>query len=231
MGSSSLYELLRICTVRIAVLGRAGHGTGFFVAPGRILTCAHVVKASRPNTDMVEVFWDGQPHHAQIMQLAPESDLALLQIDLKDHPCVWLSQEDMPFDHLYGYGYPDNRPGGDPATFTLEGKGGHQGGQLKFKAGQVRPGLSGAPILNVRTGHVCGVVQSTRDRASDLGGRAVSASTVFQVFPELEAQQRLFHREDQRWTNCLWEYPVRTQQGRNRQGMLKKVRAFWITEV
>src|SRR2546421_9339103 len=126
MRSSSLYELLHLCTVRVSVVGRAGHGTGFFVAPGRILTCAHVVKAAQPNTDIVEALWDGQPHPARIMQFEPASDLALLQIDLKNHPCVLLSQEDMPFDHLYSYGYPDNRPGGDPATFTLEGKGAHQ---------------------------------------------------------------------------------------------------------
>jgi hypothetical protein len=230
MGSS-LYELLHLCTVRISVPGRSGHGTGFFVAPGRILTCAHVVKAAQPNSDMVEAFWDGQSHPARIMQLVLHADLALLQVDQKDPPCVLLSQEDMPFDHLYSYGYPDDRPGGDPATFTLEGKAGNQEGQLKFKAGQVRPGLSGAPILNVRTCRVCGVIQRTRDRASDLGGRAISATTVFQVFPELEAQQRLFHRKDQRWANALWEYPVRTQQGQNRQRMLKKVRSFWITGV
>jgi len=165
------------------------------------------------------------------MQLVLDADLALLQVDLKEHPCVLFSQEYTPFDHLYSYGYPDNRPSGDPATFTLEGKAGNQEVQLKFKAGQVRPGLSGAPILNVRTGCVCGVVERTRDRASDLGGRAISATTVFQVFPELEALQRLFHRKDQRWANCLWEYPARTQQGQNRQRMLKKVRAFWITGV
>ena len=119
MGSS-LYELLHLCTVRISVPGRSGHGTGFFVAPGRILTCAHVVKVAQPNSDMVEVFWDGQSHPVRIMQLVLDADLALLQVDLKDHCCVLLSQEDMPFDHLYSYGYPDDRPGGDPATFTLE---------------------------------------------------------------------------------------------------------------
>lgn len=164
----SLYELLRLCTLRISVPGRTGHGTGFFVAPGCILTCAHVVKAALANNDMVEVFWEGQPHPARIMQLVLDADLVLLQVDLKGHPCVLLSQEEMPFDPLYSYGYPDKPAGGDAVTFTLE-KAGDRDRQLKFTAGQVRPGLSGAPILNVRTGLVCGVIQLTRDRASDLG--------------------------------------------------------------
>src|SRR5215831_13606046 len=38
----SLIDLLHRCTVKLTV-GR-GYGTGFFVAPGLILTCAHVVK-------------------------------------------------------------------------------------------------------------------------------------------------------------------------------------------
>ncbi len=37
-----LYELLRRCTVRLSASGI--QGTGFFVAPDLILTCAHVVK-------------------------------------------------------------------------------------------------------------------------------------------------------------------------------------------
>jgi len=201
----SLYELLRDCTVRISLQGKTGHGTGFFVAPGLILTCAHVVKDVQSGTSSAEVYWHGQLHPAQITRLLPDTDLALLQVNVIEHPCVFLQEEVIPFDTLYSYGYPDDHSSGDPATFTLEGKAGEQGEQLKFKRGQVRPGLSGAPILNMRTGYVCGVVQLTRDRASDLGGRAIPTSTVFRVFPELVARHHQFHQRDKRWTNCLQE--------------------------
>jgi hypothetical protein len=40
-----LEELLQCCTIKITILSQIGWGTGFFVAPGLILTCAHVVKA------------------------------------------------------------------------------------------------------------------------------------------------------------------------------------------
>lgn len=39
-----LEELLQHCVVKI-VSNRGGWGTGFFVAPNQILTCAHVVRA------------------------------------------------------------------------------------------------------------------------------------------------------------------------------------------
>lgn len=198
-----LFELLHQCTVRISVPGKTGHGTGFFVAPGLILTCTHVIKAAQPIISSAEMFWKGQSYPVQIMKLQEELDLALLQANLTDHPCAYLNEEVIPFDALYSYGYPDDHINGDPATFTLEGKAGTQGEQLKFKTGQVRPGLSGAPLLNVRTGYVCGIVQLTRDRNNDLGGRAIPTTTVLRVFPELILKQQHYHLNDQRWANCL----------------------------
>ncbi len=198
-----LYELLRQCTVRISVSGKIGHGTGFFVAPGLVLTCAHVVKAAQSSMNAVEVYRNGQSYIAQIMKLQQEHDLALLQVSLTDHSCVYLHEEAIPFDVLYSYGYPDDHPDGDPVTFSLEGIAGKQGEQLKFKSGQVRPGLSGAPLLNVRRRHVCGIVQLTRDRHNDLGGRAIPTTIVFRVFPEIITLQQQFHQQNKRWMNCL----------------------------
>jgi hypothetical protein len=202
-----LYELLRQCTVRVAVQGKTGHGTGFFVAPGLVLTCAHVIKAAQPYPLSIEVYWKGQFYLAQITKLQQAHDLALLKVSLTNHPCVYLHDEVIPFDDLYSYGYPDDHPDGDPATFTLEGKAGDRREQLKFKTGQVRPGLSGAPLLNTRTGYVCGIVQRTRDRSNDLGGRAISTGAVFRLFSsEITVQQRQFHLSDRRWAECLEEF-------------------------
>ena len=100
-----------------------------------------------------------------------ESDLALLRVDLVAHPAVFLDSEAQPGDSCYCYGYSDEYPGGDPATLTCEGWSGEQHEHLKLKMGQIRPGFSGAPLLNLRTGMVCGIMQRTRDRSTDLGGR------------------------------------------------------------
>ena len=119
-----LYDLLRQCTVRVSISGKAGHGTGFFVAPGLILTCTHVIKTVQQAATSIEVYFKGQLHPAQIMKTLSDPDLALLQVSLTGHPCVLLHEEALPFDMLYSFGYPDDHPDGDPATFSLEGKAG-----------------------------------------------------------------------------------------------------------
>ena len=197
----SLYELLRQCTVRVSVPKKIRHGTGFFVAPGMILTCAHVVEDAQPNE--VEVYWHDQPHPAQSIKRQEDYDLALLRVNVSDHPCVYLHDEPMLRDPVDSYGYSDTFPHGD--TITGECEGWTQDTQLllKFKMAQVRPGMSGAPLLNERTGSVCGIVKQSRDRESDLGGRAIPTTTVLSVFPELVDLQQAFHQQDPRWMNGL----------------------------
>ncbi len=203
----SLREQLRRCTVQLLV-PKKSLGTGFFVAPGLILTCAHVVQIAQENNTPIEVSaWDGRaigPGSIQkfvvekiparenlpgqkIQYLYP--DLALLQVKLMDRPCVYLDKQVSSGDLLYTYGYPDNYPGGDEVEFAFEGESriDQQRYLLKFKSGEARPGFSGAPLLNLSTGGVCGVVQTTR--GSDQGGRAIPVSIVFQEFPELPAPQ------------------------------------------
>ncbi|MGH2510078.1 MAG: trypsin-like peptidase domain-containing protein, partial [Ktedonobacteraceae bacterium] len=56
----SLRVLVKLCTVRLLVQG-IGKGTGFFVAPGLVLTCAHVVAEAVESQLPVTVHtWDGQ---------------------------------------------------------------------------------------------------------------------------------------------------------------------------
>ena len=43
---------------------------------------------------------------------------------------------------------------------------------------QVRPGASGAPLLNIATGAICGLVKSSRGRAEAMGGRAIPVDAV-----------------------------------------------------
>jgi HEAT repeat protein len=206
-----LYELLRQCTVRVSVSGKTGHGTGFFVDRGLVLTCAHVIKEAQTDATSIDIYWKEHTYKAHISELRQEHDLVLLQVGLVDHPCVYLHEKATPFDSLYSYGYPDDHPSGDSATFTLEGKAGEQDEQLKLKTGQVRPGMSGAPLLNVSTRHVCGIIQITRDRHNDLGGRAIPTVIVFQAFDGFSAQHQLFHQQNKVWTDALWENIARTK--------------------
>jgi hypothetical protein len=183
----------------------ASQGTGFFVAPGRILTCAHVVEDMHDKAAPIDIEWDGKPYPATILdyRAKPYPDLALLQVKPGDHPCVYLNGAIEVGDTLYSYGYTDEYPDGDSVTAKYEGPSGGASSLLKFKEGQVRPGLSGSPLLNQRTGAVCGIVKRTRARETDLGGRAIPCATILAELDELSGLQQRFHRADPGWRDCM----------------------------
>ncbi|MCG6134343.1 MAG: serine protease [Nostoc sp. LLA-1] len=195
------YDLQR-CTVRLNFA--SSQGTGFFVAPNWILTCAHVVQSAKDNP--VEVFWktENQNYTATVTQLyeAP-IDLALLKLqgNCLSHPCVELdSTEPNTNDNCYTFGYPKSRGNdysqGDSASFRYEGISWKEDIKLyKLKQGQVNSGFSGSPLLNLQTGKVCGIVHLSRDESSDLGGRAVSAQVIQEKFPDIFRQNQEFHQQ------------------------------------
>ncbi|GHO77432.1 hypothetical protein KSD_52030 [Ktedonobacter sp. SOSP1-85] len=220
----ALRNLLRACTVSLSVQG-GGRGTGFFVAPGRILTCAHVVEAARRRGLPISAFnCKGESlgmvqieryecdviQNIQVLKDRQASelypDLALLRIEPEDHPCVFLDarpEQMHTHDELYGYGYDELRfKGGGEVTFKFEGFSwiDEQRYLLKLREGQAQPGLSGAPLIHVGSGGVCGVMQQRRGTQGEIGGWAIPASTVLGVMPELtEAQQH----QNTRWQQAL----------------------------
>jgi hypothetical protein len=214
--AQSLYGLLHECTVKL-VLPKLSQGTGFFVAPGFILTCAHVVDAAQKQSTAIEVHWGSQIISAHIEEFrdTPYPDLALLRANLPTHPCVLLRGGAEPFSQLYSYGYPDNDPesAASSVTFESEGWAGRHQELLKFKLGQVRPGRSGSPLFNRETGTVCGIVQITLDRNSMLGGKGLLTQAILREFPQLDALQQRFHQQDKQWIERL------TQQQRNALGL------------
>ncbi|MEQ8971019.1 MAG: trypsin-like peptidase domain-containing protein [Coleofasciculus sp. C1-SOL-03] len=204
---SPLEDLLEQCTVKLSIRGQMGWGTGFFVAPELILTCAHVVRAKgKP----VQVRWQKQENwsEAVVEDLLPDPyDLALLRVMLPtdaNPPCVYLDEAIQSRDPLYLFGYPDQDfPNGCPVTLNCEGLTGDEPELIKLALGQVRPGMSGAPLLNQRTGKVCGMVKFTRDRSFDLGGGAVPTAAILEQFPQLREFQQQFHQRDRRWRDLV----------------------------
>jgi hypothetical protein len=198
-------KLLQQCTLRVSVPG--GHGTGFFVAPQLILTCAHVVKSANP--EKINVFWQYQNQQyiasRENIQLQKHLDLAILKLNFPDldHPCVNfdLSSPELS-DDLFSYGYPQDYPDGDSATFKYEGESIKNNSLLyKLKEGQAKSGTSGSPLLNLRTGKVCGILNLSRDLNMDLGGRAVPVSIIFDQFPELAKLNQRFHQNNSKKTD------------------------------
>jgi len=218
-----LEELLKQCTVRLSVPGTS-LGTGFFVAPGQILTCAHVVKTAREKDLKIEAYlWDGTPIGTALIQtfltekivvsspvkpveyLYP--DLTLLQVEHRDHPCVYLDTKVRSGDILYSFGYTGFYPQGDAARFTYVGESqiDSQRYLLQFQAGIASPGLSGAPLLNLMTGGVCGIVQKNRNLENTEGGRGIPVSIAMKL-PELKdvvSEQQEFHQQNRQWHDSL----------------------------
>jgi hypothetical protein len=186
-------ENLKECTVRLQ--GVDGElGTGFFVAPGLVLTCFHVVKTTYSQKQIILAEWQNQQFNASVEALPsnPEIvDLALLKLENAPHTHLWVTLDVNPAigDELYTFGYTRDYLNGEPATFECEGFDGDNPPLMKFKAGQVRSGLSGSAIINQKTGKVCGIVKRSRDVDFDLGGRAVPISVVLATFPTLSQQQ------------------------------------------
>lgn len=203
---NQLEELLQQCTVKLTLPGRMGWRTGFFVAQEWILTCAHVVQES--NGQSAQVQWQKRKLEAVVERSLPDPhDLALLRVTLPidaDPACVYLDEEICSRDPLYLFGYPDQDfPNGCPVTFSCEGLTGDEPALIKFALGQVRPGMSGSPLLNQRTGKVCGMVKFTRDRSFDLGGGAIPTGVILKQFPQLRNLQQQFHQLDRRWSDLV----------------------------
>jgi hypothetical protein len=187
--------------VRIAAAGATG--TGFFVAPGQLLTCAHVIAPASGDLTRVRIEHLGKSYTPRLLKHLPGQfpDLALLSVDLSDHPVVFFDTNLAPGAPLYAFGFTERYPAGEPATVEYEGQAQLAPGSalMKFKGGQIIPGLSGAPLLNLSNWTVAGLVKSTRDRASDLGGGGISTRTILEQLPELAPLQAVVHNFDKRW--------------------------------
>lgn len=210
-----VFDHLAKCVARIYA-GDAT-GTGFFVAPGQLLTCAHVMAAAKGKPARLRVEYAGTVYAARLLRMldGPFPDLALLSVDVPNHPVVLLSPEVAPGTRLYAFGFTERYPGGEPTTVEYEGQArlDLESGLMKFKGGQIIPGLSGAPLLNMDNWAIAGIVKSTRDRASDLGGGGVSSQTILEVLPEITPLQRKFHSSDKRWMEASQQQRERGDAG------------------
>ena len=101
-------------------------------------------------------------------------------------------------DELYTFGFKDPNKGGEPyemkALYFTEG-----GGLLKVVEGQIVPGLSGAPLLDLQTGAASAMIAQSLDPTFDLGGFAVPMQRVFRAFPGLEERNHEFHYGSSAW--------------------------------
>jgi hypothetical protein len=203
-----LLSLLRAATVRIDV-GGVHSGSGFFVAPGHVVTCHHVIEPAlvpEPDWGMVGIH-DSTGAVWRVTDRSrfnKDADLASLRVNgSAGAPVARLDEGVGTDDQLYTWGFPSDKQDGVPATFETEGRRGGQESWIKFKSGQVVKGMSGAPLLNRRTGGVAGIMKRTRGAEQDLGGYGISVETLLRTFQYLSKANSDGLREDPRWRNAM----------------------------
>ncbi|KWX67641.1 acid resistance serine protease MarP [Mycobacterium sp. NAZ190054] len=138
-------------------------GTGFVVAPNRVMSNAHVVAGS----DSVTIEVDGQSYDAGVVSYDPDADISILDVpDLPSTPLQFVDAEAQPGTDGIVMGYPG---GGDftatPArvreVIELNGPDIYRSTTVTREVytirGTVRQGNSGGPMIN-RQGKVLGVV-------------------------------------------------------------------------
>jgi len=214
MPRASLESLLRAVCVPVTAEGQVG--SGFFVTPDRIVTCAHVVMVgSKPcnsitarieGTDRELVVVDGSLRRGRGLP-----DLILLKVVGRQskRPYAALASAVDLSDELWVWGYPAGPyRKGDSGILRYQGMSRREDdvGLLKTMGLPLDPGFSGAPVLNLRTGVVCGMVRLGSQSPPVV--RLVPAEVIVSNYAELRRYQQLPHR-NRRWLDCLSDEQLR----------------------
>ncbi|MCB0949195.1 MAG: acid resistance serine protease MarP [Mycobacterium sp.] len=167
LANSAVVALTRPSVVKVRGVApscqKVLEGSGFVVAPNRVMSNAHVVAGSESVT--VEV--DGQTYDADVVSYDPDADISILDVaDLPSAPLQFAEEEALPGTDGIVMGYPG---GGDfvatPSrvreVIELNGPDIYRTTTVTREVytirGTVRQGNSGGPMIN-RSGKVLGVV-------------------------------------------------------------------------
>lgn len=221
-----LKRLTDECTVKIPAPGVTG-GSGFFVAPGIVLSCAHVVldRETREPARTVTVEWREASTTGTVRAMLGGGewqypDLCVIELaePPRDHPWVMLNDVDPargPELYLTGYNwvYRGEAPGFRGTHARLDGPQDLDDARLwAFADCEVPEGMSGGPILQVRTGLIVGVVKTRRRRDSTMGGVMIPGSAIRDSFPDVWERNRGEGRNGQwyglRSAQREWSHPL-----------------------
>ncbi|MEU0601643.1 serine protease [Streptomyces sp. NPDC006393] len=186
-------------------------GTGFLVSPDTVLTCAHVVSGCEGVPLSVEA--EGSSLAAEVVRMEPRvggagiiheyPDLAELRLS---EPAaglagVWLDEaapaQSEPVS-VHGFSGHTLDPGVQPDTLDLR-VAGRSGRFVRLQGDQVVRGFSGGPVLNLRTGRVCGILKASRNEKDVSGGWLIPVAAVESCSPGLVQRNAWAHGPGTEW--------------------------------
>jgi hypothetical protein len=224
--------LLSACSVRLDI-DAGPRGTAFFVAPGYAVTAAHVIDGavSLP----VQLTEGSRSWHGYVADVRPRlagnitnespypaPDVALIKIDDgPEHACALLATQRLDLGSRVmtrGYTSTFDRLSVTAETETFRLTGTLETPDpgctlLKLGHGEVTQGMSGAPVLELGAGEVIGMLRTSRQLDSDLGGWVVPAGLIRLLWPEdVGLGNDLFHQADSRWHQAAAQLGGRTSE-------------------
>ena len=198
--ASTPADALPACCVRIDVGGRHA-GSGFFAAPGVVVTSNHVLRLGDVSSDeagasISVISPTGVSFRVlDTREVSEEDDLAILRVEPADaHAFALLDTGFRARDPFSTFGFPEDRPDGAPVALVAE-RWLEPDRTLSVAEAGIGRGMSGSPVLNRRTGAVCGVltrggVQPDRDAT---GCHVVSVRRLFTLSPTLSSANFRHH--------------------------------------
>jgi hypothetical protein len=187
----------------LSVCNKSGKpvGTGFIATESLVITCAHVIESagSRPGSDVQLQNSNGDILNAKVLSeywRAPSAeDIAILKLSKawpKDAPLAIFGETEKIANHNFRtYGFPNVRGiDGLIGTGVILGKTTIQGlPVLQLRSQEVTPGFSGAPILDIDSRRVVGMVSAITppDNYQRLGETAFAtpSEVLVGIYPEL----------------------------------------------
>ena len=191
-------------TAIVPIATNLGTGTGFAVNNNTtVLTAYHVVEGA----DSITANYSAGKVKIEIIDTAPQYDLALLKLDEPTDSFFTLSESYTTADEVYAYGYPGNSLSAGPPSLTtgiisrvidlaslrMTSQDAANGLEIIQTDAAINPGNSGGPLIGS-----CGVVgivsfiSDTSNLHQYVGsvseqniGFAISAKTAKTAFPQL----------------------------------------------
>ena len=187
-------------------------GTAFYIGCRTLLTCAHVIPqgseirvvmflpadlpGQRADGELAEipVSYHRYPDEEEPVDPYPSPDVAVLHVQdtVSRLPASVAGLDDAtPGDDLYAVGFTDEwirgQVFGYPARFRTVGPvplAGSANTIWRMQGDRVRPGLSGAPVMDMSTGRVVGMVKRSQDIELSIGAFFTSIRDILPLIPD-----------------------------------------------